>query len=75
MRTKEIYITYKGERKTLGEWAIKKDVSWLALYQRIVRRGWPVTKAMETPFQKNTKPARKQVVVEYTDEHDHKENV
>lgn len=65
-----IYVTYKGQRKTLGEWARDMDVSWNALYMRIVRRGWSVTRAMETPFQRSTKPARRQLTLEFFDEND-----
>lgn len=68
----EIYITYKAQRKPLSVWAKEMDVSTKTLYQRIVRRKWSVTRAMETPFRDTAAPAleSKRKVVEYTDEND-----
>lgn len=48
-RENTIHITYKGETDTLSNWARKKDIGYMKLYKRIVRRGWDIDKALETP--------------------------
>lgn len=43
-----LFIEYKGETKTLKQWAEKLNINYSTLYGRIVTRGWDVKKAMET---------------------------
>jgi hypothetical protein len=47
-----IWLTYKGERATLLQWAERTGIGWHAMYQRR-RRGWSVDKMIETPLIKS----------------------
>lgn len=48
-------IEYKGESKTIRQWADEKGMSWTALHSRL-KKGWSIEKALETPVRKtNTK--------------------
>lgn len=47
LRLKE--VTYKGETKSLREWAEEANLKWKTLYNRINNNGWPVDLAIETP--------------------------
>ena len=42
-------LTYKGETKTLTEWAELYGKSYVALFMRL-KRGWSIEKAIETPL-------------------------
>jgi hypothetical protein len=44
------WITYRGQTKTLTEWARTLGVSRLGLHQRLYRLGWSVEQALETPM-------------------------
>ena len=48
MNTRE--ITYHGETKSLGEWAVEKEIPWPIIFDRIQRYGWSVEKALEVPY-------------------------
>lgn len=43
-------LTYKGETKSIKEWAAEIDMPWPTLYDRVNRNGWPVNLAIETPL-------------------------
>lgn len=43
-------LTYKGETKTIKEWAAEINMPWPTLYDRVNRNGWPVDLAIETPL-------------------------
>lgn len=43
------YIEFNGERHTISEWAEIKGINRLTLWDRIVRREWPIDKALNTP--------------------------
>lgn len=43
-------LTYKGETKSIREWADKLNVPWPTLYDRVNRNGWSVEDAIETPL-------------------------
>ena len=45
------FITYKGETKTLAQWAFKYDIKYTTLIQRI-RNGWDIEKALTTPIRR-----------------------
>lgn len=45
----EIWCTYKGEKKTLAEWAKIVGINRATLYNRIKIQGWSVDRALETP--------------------------
>lgn len=47
--TKPIFVLYKGESKTLGEWCNELNVDYTMVYKRIVYRKWSTAKAFETP--------------------------
>lgn len=47
LRLKE--VTYKGETKSIREWAEKTNIPWKTLYNRINNNGWPVDLALEIP--------------------------
>ena len=46
-----IFITYKNERLSLGEWCERLEVPYYVLYQRVVRAGWSVEDSLETPYE------------------------
>ena len=48
--TKCVIITYKGETKTIREWAKVLDMPWATLYDRVNRNGWSVEEAIEIPL-------------------------
>ena len=43
-------LTYKGETKSIKEWAAQIGMTWPTLYDRVNRNGWPVDLAIETPL-------------------------
>lgn len=43
-------LTYKGETKSIKEWAEEINMPWPTLYDRVNRNGWPVDEAIETPL-------------------------
>lgn len=43
-------LTYKGETKSIKDWAAQIDMPWPTLYDRVNRNGWPVDLAIETPL-------------------------
>ena len=43
-------LTYKGETKSIKEWAAQINMPWATLYDRVNRNGWPVDMAIETPL-------------------------
>lgn len=43
-------VTYKGETKSIREWAEEIGMPWPTLYDRINRNGWTVEDAIETPL-------------------------
>ncbi|KKK59946.1 hypothetical protein LCGC14_3029280, partial [marine sediment metagenome] len=46
-----------GERLTIGEWAERFDIPHDRLYQRVVRYGWDLGEALETPVARNVEDA------------------
>ena len=48
------HITYRGETKTLAQWARHLGICAAVLRQRLSRYGWAVEKAFTTPLQKRT---------------------
>ena len=48
-KTTSKYITYKGETKTLAEWAKEKNIKTPTLHLRLYKSKWSVEKALETP--------------------------
>lgn len=43
-------LTYKGETKSIREWAEELNMPWPTLYDRVNRNGWSVEDAIETPL-------------------------
>lgn len=43
-------LTYKGETKSIKEWAAQINMPWATLYDRVNRNGWPVDLAIEIPL-------------------------
>lgn len=43
-------LTYKGETKSIREWAAELEMPWPTLYDRVNRNGWTVEDAIETPL-------------------------
>ena len=43
-------ITWMGETLTITEWAKRLNMNFDMLYTRLVKRGWPVEKAMRRPL-------------------------
>lgn len=50
-------LTYKGETKSIKEWAAEINMPWPTLYDRVNRNGWPVDEAIETPLGQRRKKA------------------
>ena len=46
-------ITYRGETKTLAEWARKLGISYKVLHHRVVGLGWEIDRAFEQPVRKS----------------------
>lgn len=44
------WLTYKGETKTISEWADEYGINRSTLCIRIHKMGWPIDKALETPL-------------------------
>ena len=56
---KPIFLTYKGQRKSLAEWALEFDIPQERLRGRL-RRRWSVTKALTAPIlERNYAPINK----------------
>lgn len=43
-------LTYKGETKSIREWAAELEMPWPTLYDRVNRNGWSVEEAIEIPL-------------------------
>lgn len=43
-------LTYKGETKSIKDWAAEINMPWPTLYDRVNRNGWSVDDAIETPL-------------------------
>lgn len=52
-KTNNVYITYKGERKTISQWAEFLGVNKSTLDYRIIRYNWPLERAFNEPVQKH----------------------
>ena len=50
--TRNAIFLYKGERKTLCEWAEIAGINYQTLSARIHKLGWNIEKALETPVKK-----------------------
>lgn len=51
------YITYRGETRTVAEWAKIKNIKICTLWMRLYKSNWSIEKALETPVSqsRNTK--------------------
>lgn len=49
-RRNNVFLEYKGERLTVGEWAERLSIRPNLLYSRLKRYGWPVERAIEEPI-------------------------
>jgi len=49
-KTDNLFLVYKGKRKTVAEWAEITGMKYMTLYSRILR-GWSVEEAIERPAQ------------------------
>lgn len=51
------YITYKGETKTVAEWAKEKNINTSTLWLRLFKSNWSIEKSLESPVSQsmNTK--------------------
>ena len=56
-RTNNRFFTYKGETKTLSQWAIEYGFKWEQLRDRIDKLGWSFEKAISTPIAKQVRHA------------------
>ena len=52
-KTNNVYITYKGETKTLPIWAEELDLPYKTLYNRLKRLNWSVEETFERPIGNN----------------------
>ena len=53
-------LTYKGQVKSIKEWAAEINMPWPTLYDRVNRNGWPVDLAIETPLGQRRPKAKKE---------------
>jgi len=44
-----VFYEYNGERKTIKEWSIEKEIPYDRLRERIKKLGWSIEKALTTP--------------------------
>lgn len=42
-------ILYNGKVKTVSEWASEININYYTLWDRLIRRKWPIEKALSTP--------------------------
>ena len=47
-RSTNVFISYKGEKKTIAEWAVVSGLGIHCLRNRLYS-GWPIEKVFETP--------------------------
>lgn len=47
-------VEFKGERRTLAEWAKKSGLTWYTLRSRLDNYGWPLERALTTPVRRKT---------------------
>jgi len=52
-KSSNIFMTYNGQTKCIGEWAEISGISYHLLRERVFIQGWSPEKAMTTPTQKN----------------------
>lgn len=52
VRASKYILTYKGETKTMGEWAVEQKLTYSALYRRVIECGWSIEDALTTPLGK-----------------------
>lgn len=50
---RNVFLTHKGETKTIAEWGETSGVNEKCLQLRISRYGWDVQTALETPVKEN----------------------
>lgn len=53
-------LTYKGETKSIREWANELEMPWPTLYDRVNRNGWSVEDAIEIPLGRRRPRAKKE---------------
>ena len=46
-----VYYTYQGETLSMTAWARRKGWDQKTLWFRLVKLGWPIEKALETPLE------------------------
>lgn len=51
--SQNITVTFRGEEKTIGEWAAELGIKYHTLYNRIMVKGWSAEKAFTTPIKKH----------------------
>lgn len=61
-------VTYKGETKTIAEWAKIKNIKTVTLWSRIVKSKWDIEKAIETPV--SSAENCKRAIVQYSKQGD-----
>lgn len=49
-KSSTVRITYKGQTRSLKEWADVLGLKYMTLYYRIQKYGWPVARAFTTPL-------------------------
>jgi hypothetical protein len=57
------YIEFQGRTQTLADWAREYDLPRQIVAKRLLRSGWPIKDALETPIAPRRKP--KKVCIEY----------
>lgn len=50
-RSTNVLFEHRGEKKTLAEWAEEHSMKYLTLVTRVVRKGWSLQQALNTPVQ------------------------
>lgn len=50
-----VFVTWQGQKKCIGEWSKIVGIHPSTLHSRIVKKGWSVEKAMTTPVQQQVR--------------------
>lgn len=55
------FVEFRGERKTIAQWAVSVQMPVPRIYERLVCLGWTVERALTTPMNPNYQRKRREV--------------
>jgi hypothetical protein len=53
IKRKTMFVTFRGETKTIADWARHSSIPYTTLWQRIARNGWSIDRAITEPLHKH----------------------